>query len=84
MELKQLRHIEFGCFQDLRLADVNILQGVDAAGSLLDFTSNGLGQEFLDKLFQVACGGLTGHNLEHLLSNLANLTRLSVSGLADL
>lgn len=84
MEFKQLGGIEFGGLEDLSLADVHILEGVDAAGSLLNLTTDGFRQEFLDELLQIAGGSLTGHDLEHLLSDLANLTRLGVCGFADL
>jgi len=60
------------------------LQGVDAARSLLNFTANSLGNKLLDELLEIAAGGLSCHDLEHLLADFPDLTRLSVSGLAGL
>lgn len=54
------------------------MQGVNAAGSLLNLPTNCLWHKLLDQLLQVAVRRLTGHDLKHFLPNLPNLTRLSV------
>lgn len=64
--------------------DVHILQGVDALCRLLDLTTDGFRHKLLYQLLQVTVRRLTGHDLEHLLPNLPNLTRLGIGGLANL
>lgn len=84
MKFKQFRNIELGRLQDFSLADVDVLQGVDAPRRLLDLPTNSLGHELLHQLLQVATCRLTGDNLEHLLPDLPHLTRLRVCGLPHL
>lgn len=84
MELEQLVDVELGSFEDFRLADIDVLEGVDAARRLLDFPSDGLGHELLHQLLQVAAGGLTGHDLEHLLAQFPDLRGLGIGGLLHL
>lgn len=60
------------------------MEGIDAPGRLLDLTTNGLGDELLDKLLEVTAGGFTGHDLEHLLANFSDLTGLGIRCLSDL
>ena len=84
MDLQEFRNIELGSLQDLGFADINILEGVDAASSLLDLTANSLGNELLDQGQKVHARSLTGHDLEHLLANFPDLACLSIGGLLDL
>lgn len=39
--------------------------------------------QFLDKLLEVALGGLLSHNLEHLLANISDLTGLGIASRLD-
>lgn len=66
------------------LADVAVLEGVDALRRLLDLTADNLRDELLNELLEVARGGLTLRDLEHLLADLTDLRRLSVGRLLDL
>lgn len=66
------------------LADVAVLEGVDALRRLLDLTADNLRDELLNELLEVARGGLTLRDLEHLLTDLTDLRRLSVGRLLDL
>lgn len=84
MEFQKLADVELGRLEDLGLADVHILDGVNPLGRLLDLLSNRLGDELGDKLLQVDAGRLTSHDLEHLLTDFADLSGLSVGGLLDL
>ena len=84
MQLQQLRHIELGRLQDLRLVDVDVLKGVDAPCSLLDLTADRFRDELLDELLQVAAGRFPGHDLEHLFPDLPDLASLGIGCLADL
>lgn len=61
-----------------------ILQGVDALGGLLDLTANDLGDKLVGELRQSAAGGLTLHDLGHLLADGTDLRRAGVGGLLDL
>jgi len=84
MELKELINIKLGRLYDLRLADVHVLQGVNAPGGLLDLSANRFGHKLLYELLQVARRRLAAHDLEHFLSDLPNLRRLRVRRLSDL
>jgi len=84
MKLKELINIKLGRLYDLRLADVHILQGVDAPSGLLDLSAYRLRHKLLYELLQVARRRFTVHDLEHFLSDLPNLCRLRVCRLPDL
>ena len=84
VELEELAEIELGGLEDLDLTDEDVAKGVDRLASLLNLGTNELRDELVDQLLQVARCGLSGHDLEHLLANLANLGRLGVGGLLDL
>jgi len=84
VQLHELGDIELGCLEHLHLADVDILKGVDSLARLLNSLSDGLGDELLDELLQVARGGFLGHDIHHLLTDGADLSRLSVAGLLAL
>ena len=84
MKLKKLRHIELRRLENLRLVDVDILQGVDTPRRLLDLPTNRLRNELLHQLLEVASLRLPCHDLEHLFPNLPYLRRLCVRGLTDL
>ena len=78
MKLQQLGDVELRCLKNLRLANIYILEGVNASRSLLDFTSNCLRQELLNQFLQVAARRLTSHDVKHLLPDLPDLTRLRI------
>jgi hypothetical protein len=84
MELKELINVKLGCLYDLRLADVHVLQRVNAPCGLLNLSANRLRHKLLYKLLQVARRRLAVHDLEHFLSDLPNLRRLRVRRLPDL
>lgn len=62
----------------------NVLQGVDALGSLLDLAADDLGNELRSELRQGAAGSLTLNDIGHLAANSTDLGRSSVCGLLDL
>lgn len=66
------------------LANVAVLEGVDTLGSLLDLTTDNLGNELVNELLEIARGSLALDDLEHLATDLADLSRLGVSGLLNL
>jgi hypothetical protein len=66
------------------LANKDVLQGVDALARLLNLPADNLRDELVHQLLQVAARRLAHHNLEHLLANLPDLTRLGVGGLLNL
>mmetsp|Transcript_3496 Transcript_3496/g.8356 ORF Transcript_3496/g.8356 Transcript_3496/m.8356 type:complete len:255 (-) Transcript_3496:72-836(-) len=84
VNLHQLGDIELGSLQQLHLADVHVLERVDALASLVDVLANGLGDELLDQVLEVAGGGLLGDDLEHLPSDSADLGALCVASLLHL
>jgi hypothetical protein len=87
VKFHELESVDLGSLQNLDSADKNVLQGVDALAFLLDLLANGtvaFGEDLLEELLNVAVVGLTSHNFEHLSSDLANLSSLSVRGLGDL
>jgi len=84
VELKKLINIKLGRLDDLRLADVHVLQRVNASGGLFDLTANRFWHKLLYEFLQVARRGLAVHDLEHLLSDLPNLRCLCVCRLPDL
>lgn len=73
VEVKKSTKVELGCLQELDLADVDVLEGVDALGALLDLATHNLGDELLGELGKSAAAGLTGHDLDHLLADLPDL-----------
>lgn len=84
MEVKEFRWVKLRRLEDLRLADVYVLEGVDGAGRLLDFSADCLRDELLNEFLQVTAGRLARHDLKHLLANFPDLGSLSVGGFADL
>ena len=84
MELKKLINIKLGRLYDLRLADVHILQRVNAPRGLLDLSANRFRHKLLYELLQVTRRRLAVHDLEHFLSDLPDLRRLCVRRLPDL
>lgn len=84
VELKELLDIVLGGLDDLDLADKAVLKGIDTVAGLLDGAANDLGDELEDELLKVTGGGLLLDDLEHLLTDGADLGGLSVGGLLDL
>mmetsp|Transcript_41387 Transcript_41387/g.73399 ORF Transcript_41387/g.73399 Transcript_41387/m.73399 type:complete len:296 (-) Transcript_41387:16-903(-) len=79
MKLHEFRDIKLGLLDDLDLPDENVLQWVDAFGLLRDLLTNGLWDELLDELTQRNRSNFLGHDVRHLLADLADLCRLSVA-----
>ena len=61
-----------------------VAKGVDALGGLLDLTAHNLRNELGGELAESAAGGLTSHDVGHLLADGADLGRPGVGGLLDL
>lgn len=62
----------------------HILQGIDALGRLLNFTSDDFGNEFGRKLWQATAAGFSLDDFCHFLPDCADLRRASIGGLFDL
>ena len=84
VEVKKSSKVELGCLEELDLADVDVLERVDALGGLLNLATHDLGNELLGELAESAAAGLTGHDLDHLLPDLPDLRRGGVGRLLDL
>mmetsp|Transcript_6542 Transcript_6542/g.9872 ORF Transcript_6542/g.9872 Transcript_6542/m.9872 type:complete len:139 (-) Transcript_6542:343-759(-) len=82
MELHQFNKVKLGLSEDLNLANAYVLQREDGLASLLNFQSNRFRHrdKFLDKLLEIALGGLLSHDVEHLSADSADLARLCVTG----
>lgn len=83
VRLVELSEVELGGLEELGLSDVNVLEGEDSLGGLLDLSSDRLGNELLNQLLQLALA-LPLHDLVHLGPDLPDLSGLSVRGLLDL
>lgn len=84
MELKELLQVKLGALEDLDLVQQDVLEGEDGLAALLDLLTDGVGDQLLDDLLQVAGGDLAGDDLEHALADGTDLAGLSVGGLLDL
>lgn len=84
MQLHKLVHIKLGRFQDLDLADKDVLEGEDALGGLFDLLANHLWRKLAHKALDIHARDLSVHDLKHLLADRTDLGSLSVGGLADL
>jgi hypothetical protein len=83
VRLVELSEVELGGLEKLGLSDVDVLEGEDSLGGLLDLSSDRLGNELLNQLLQLALA-LPLHDLVHLGPDLPDLSGLSVRGLLDL
>lgn len=84
VQVQESTEVELGGLEELNLANVNVLQRVDALGRLLNLPSNNFGDELGCELGQGAAGGFTLDDLGHLLADSTDLGRSSVCGLLDL
>ena len=84
MDFQQLLQVEPWCLQNLALSNSYILKREDTGTGLLDFLSNDLRNELVDKLLQVASGSVLSHDLDHLSTNLSDLSRLGVAASLNL
>jgi len=76
--------VELGCLEQLDLADVDVLEWVDALGRLLNLATDDLWDELGDELVERAALCLPLHDVRHLLANLSDLRAGGVGGLLDL
>lgn len=84
MKSHQCTQVELGSLQKLDLADVYVLQGVDALGSLLDLAADHLGDELRSELGEGAGGSLALDNVGHLAADGTDLGRSGISSLLNL
>ncbi|KAH3665716.1 hypothetical protein OGAPHI_003904 [Ogataea philodendri] len=84
MQRKQVTKIKLWLLEQLDLSNVNVLQWEDGLGALLDLSANSLWDQLTGQLSQGGVRNFSGHNFHHLLSDLLQFRRLSVSGLLDL
>lgn len=84
MESHQSTQVKLGSLQKFDLADVYVLQGVDALCSLLDLAANDFRDEFRGELSEGAGGSLALDDISHLATNGADLGRSGVGRLLNL
>lgn len=84
VQFSELGNVELRALKDLDLADVDVLERVDALASLGDLTAHNLRDKLGNKLLEVTAAGFTLDDLEHLLADSTDLRRLGVCGLRDL
>ena len=75
MQVHQFRQIESGPLQHLDFANVDIVEGVDAAASLLDVHGHGVGDQLVDDLLQVDGRDFAGDDVGHLLADTTDLKK---------
>ena len=73
VSLHQPSLVQLGPLEDLDLAGVDLLHGVDAPAPLEDGVSDGVWDELLDQLLDGAGAHVTGDDLGHASTNLADL-----------
>mmetsp|Transcript_21947 Transcript_21947/g.47922 ORF Transcript_21947/g.47922 Transcript_21947/m.47922 type:complete len:268 (+) Transcript_21947:153-956(+) len=84
MRLEQLGDVKLGLLEHLDLAQVDVLHRVDAVARLLDLLANNLGDEFVDEIPEIDGGGVSGHDVAHLLPDELLLGRVGVARLLEL
>jgi len=84
VQVQQATEIKLRLFEQLDFSDVDVLQRVDALGSLLDISSDSLWDQLGGQLTQSAVASLPRHDVHHLLPDRPNLRALRVRGLLDL
>lgn len=72
VDLNQLAHVQLRLLQQLNLAKVNIVQGINAGTSALNLLADALRDELAHQLLELAVA-LALNNLNHLLANIADL-----------
>ena len=75
---------ELRLLEDLDLADVDILEGVEVSTLAFNVLFDRSGNEFLDDSLQVTARDFTGNVLSHTTTDSSNLGGLGVGGLSDL
>jgi len=76
--------IELGSLEELDLSYVYILEGIDALASLLNLTTNDLGNQLGGQLAERAAASLPLHNIRHLLPDGPDLRARGICSLLDL
>jgi len=84
VEFEEAGDVEPGLLQHLDLADADVVHRVHTLAGLVDFLADGLNQEFVHQILQVARASLTLDDLEHLGADQTDLRALCVRGFADL
>mmetsp|Transcript_124303 Transcript_124303/g.333762 ORF Transcript_124303/g.333762 Transcript_124303/m.333762 type:complete len:297 (-) Transcript_124303:39-929(-) len=79
VHLHELGDVELRFLEDLDLLNVDVLQGKDALSLLLYLLTDGLGDELLHQVPELHLVDLAGHDVRHLLADLADLGRLRVA-----
>ena len=75
---------KFGLLQHFYFSNEDIMEWINRLASLFYVFSNAIWNQFIDHLFQVVGLHLSGHDLHHLLADLAHLLVLGVRGLPNL
>ena len=84
VQAQQRTEIELRRLQQLHLADVHVLQRVDALRGLLDLAANDLGDEFAGELGEGDGGSFALDDLGHFLADGADLGGGGICRLLDL
>ena len=84
MDFQQLLQVELWCLQNLALSNSYILKREDTSTRLLDLLSDDFRNKLVDQLLQVTGGSVLLHDLDHLGSDLSDLSRLSVAASLNL
>jgi len=83
VDLDKLVLIKFGRLEDFDLAEEAVGEGIDSLRLTFNLLSNGVGDEFNDKILEINGCGFAGDDLEHLLADLLNLRSFGIAGLTN-
>jgi hypothetical protein len=75
----ELGQVELRRLENLNLANVHVLQRVNARARLFNLLADDFGDELQDEFLQVARGAFAGDDLNHLGADLADLRGLRVA-----
>jgi hypothetical protein len=84
VQFHQTHQIKLWFLQDLTLADKHILKWVNTLRGLFNFLADDFRHKLQEQVLDVALTGFIRDDLSHLLTDGADLSRLSISGLTDL
>lgn len=84
VKIHQFIQIESRFLQDLDFSNVNVVKGIDSLTSLENIGRHGIGDQFLNDILQVTRSNFSGHDVNHLLTDLTDLLGLGVASLLGL
>lgn len=84
MELHEFSQFKLGFLQHFDFPNKNVMERIDGLASLLYVFPNAVWNQFINYFLQVICLHFSGHDLHHLLADLADLLVLRIGCLSNL